>query len=558
MNYAEKLLENIPLANSHILQGRKAIEEIIQFFKSVAFADENYAKVLENLSNFQFIILRGSLHEALTSIKRDISHKATQLRAFTENLTQDIIKPLQLLVNSSIEQAKSLSQEAQKTLKFKERYYEKLNRYKEKFWKSCNDCEKMTQILEQPQSQILREKSLEKLVKTKNSLDAHLKEYQDHIDAWDNFTSMYRPLLLPILQGYEKTELNRLESTKDQLRKYIVYEASFIRNLQYEIDSLAKCMEELDTAKDLEELVQTPAKTMRPEFENYKGTHQAYRNVDSSGLVFAIPLPVQEAKWSEIVFQGSLEEMYRTEIDIISLKACQGYELGSEDFAQFNSLIKDSLGRKAWVWSMESKKSQTLLNEKGFAQLGELMLSVLNECERKNDIYTTKVTIQYSQLFYKETLDHKETLAKCISSHSLWAKSNIWEKVAEGFILDDIASHDLYSVAHKEEDRKKLIGNIVFCQLGVMAETMKSFGISQEVSAETIGKLAGKYDLPPADISVLMLTVKGKREKEVGRVMKVQRGIPAWLQELEGTAAAMTRRVHKPLSEYLSQEKNNN
>ena len=379
MSYAEKLFDNIPLANNHILQGKKAIEELILFFKSFVTAEDNYAKVLEHLSNYQFIILKGSMHDAAESIKHDISHKASQVRTFADNIVQDIIKPLQNIANYSMEQAKILSAEAQKVLKIKESYYEKLNRFKDKFWKSCSDCEKMTQILEQPQSQSLREKSLEKLIATKNSLDSHLKAYQNHLDSWEDFTSIFKPLLVPILQSYEKTELQRLESTKDQLRKFVVYEASYIRNLQYEIDSLAKCMEELDTFKDLYALIQASPKPGRPEFEPYRGTHAAYRKIDSSGLLFTIPLPMQESKWSDIMFQGSIEEMYKTEIDIIVLKACQGYELASEDFAQFNSLVKDSLGRRAWIWSMNMKKSQAVLIEKGYVQLGELMLSILNE-----------------------------------------------------------------------------------------------------------------------------------------------------------------------------------
>ena len=379
MSYAEKLFDNLPLANQHVLQGKKAVEELLLFFKSIVAVDENYAKSIENLSNFQFLLLKGSMHEAALALKHDIQNKATQLRAFIDNMTQDIIKPLQSILNTLVEQAKSLSSEAQKTVKMKEKYFDKLNRYKEKFWKSCNDCEKITILLEQPQSQSNREKLLEKLIKNKNHLDSHLKTYQNHMDSWKDFLVNYRSLLIPIFETYEKNECLRLDCMKDQLRKFIVYETSYIRNLQYEIDSLAKTMEGIDVKNDLESLILHGSKTVGPEFEPYRGNHAAFRNIGSSGLLSAIPLPIQEAKWSEIVFQGSIEEMYKTEIDIIALKACQGYELSSEDFVQFNSLIKDSLGRKAWIWSMESKKVQPRLSEKGYIQLGELMLSVLNE-----------------------------------------------------------------------------------------------------------------------------------------------------------------------------------
>jgi Fes/CIP4 homology domain. len=133
MSYAEKLFDNLPLANQHVLQGKKAVEELLLFFKSIVAVDENYAKSIENLSNFQFLLLKGSMHEAALALKHDIQNKATQLRAFIDNMTQDIIKPLQSILNTLVEQAKSLSSEAQKTVKMKEKYFDKLNRYKEKF-----------------------------------------------------------------------------------------------------------------------------------------------------------------------------------------------------------------------------------------------------------------------------------------------------------------------------------------------------------------------------------------------------------------------------------------
>lgn len=123
-------------------------------------------------------------------------------------------------------------------------------------------------------------------------------------------------------------------------------------------------------------------------------------------------------------------------------------------------------------------------------------------------------------------------------------------------ITDEIAVHDLYKIVQQEGDRKKLIGNIAFCQLGVMAETMNIFQINQELTTEIITKFAPRFDLSSADIEVLLLTVTGKKEKEVSRVLTVQRGIPAWLQELEGAAHAISKRTPKPLSEYLNHDKN--
>lgn len=383
MNYSEKLFDNFTLANQHANLGKKAVDELVNFFKQLVNTEENYAKSLENLANFQFLLIKGSTFEACQSLKHDISSKAHQIWTFTDNLTHDIIKPLQQISSQCQESNKSLYNESSKIMKVKESYQDKLTKLKDRFFKSCAECEKFTIFLEQPQSQNQREKYLQKLIKNKNLLDSSLKNYEEHINYWNEFMLSYKPLVAPVMASYEKCEQTRLMGIKDQLRKYVVYETSYIRNLQYEIDSLAKSMEEIHIENDLKNNCPVSPAWHCPEFEPFKGSHPAYKSISTTGLSLTIPLPIQEPKWSEIVFQGSIEEMYKTEIDIITLKATQGYDLISEDFIQFNSLIKDSLGRRAWVWSMNLKKLEPMLNDKGFLHLGELMLSVLNEVRSK-------------------------------------------------------------------------------------------------------------------------------------------------------------------------------
>ena len=379
MIFSEKFFDNIHLANQHSLLGKKAVDELLQFFRQLCSTEETHAKNLETLSNFQFLLLRGSTYEACQGLKLDILKTSKEIKVFISNIQDDLIRPLQIISSSIQESSKSLFSESSKIMKQKDLYIEKLTRCREKFFKSCSECEKITNNLEQPQTQAQRERYLQKLIKHKNQLDVDLKSYEDQINSWPDFMNSYKPAVSPILAAYEKIEFNRLMGIKDQLRKFVVYEASYIRNVQYEIDGLAKTMEDIQVEHDLIMCCPQGVPWTQPEFEPYRGTHPSFKLINLNGLSIPIPLPIQEPKWSEIVFQGSIEEMYKTEIDIITLKATQGHELSSEDFVQFNSLIKDSLGRRAWVWSMNMKKVEPLLSDKGYIHLGELMLSVLNE-----------------------------------------------------------------------------------------------------------------------------------------------------------------------------------
>lgn len=166
---------------------------------------------------------------------------------------------------------------------------------------------------------------------------------------------------------------------------------------------------------------------------------------------------------------------------------------------------------------------------------------------------TTKITLQYSSTFHKISSGIKHYLYKLISSHTLWLRGDVWEKVIEMYISDEILAHNVFTYTSKEEDRKKIVRNIVFCQLGAITEIMAIFSVNLSLASEVIQKFVVKYELPPADLEVLLTTVSGKKEKEA-RVLTVQRGIPAWLQELEPSSSTIKRGT-KTLSELLFKDK---
>ena len=116
--------------------------------------------------------------------------------------------------------------------------------------------------------------------------------------------------------------------------------------------------------------------------------------------------------------------------------------------------------------------------------------------------------------------------------------------------------NNVYNISQKEEDKKKILNNIVFYQLGLIAEMMNNFILNRAAFAEIVNKHACKNELRQTDIDVLVSTITGKKEKETNRVLTVQRGIPAWLQELEGNAATIAKRNPKHVFEFLTQDKN--
>jgi hypothetical protein len=247
----------------------------------------------------------------------------------------------------------------------------------------------------------------------KQELDTNLVVYQETIDKYKKFKENLKDLMTPVLNTYEIQEIERLEAIKDSLRKLIVYDTSYIRNIQYDLDTLAHHMESINPVSDLKLVIDeslNETDTFSFEFEKYNGEHPAFKNF--AGNV-NIPVPLQE-KWAEIPVIGTIEDIYKSELEIILIKAFNGKDLSSEDFQQFNTLVKDSVGRKAWIMILQRKNKEIIDN--GFELLGELMISVLNECERFIDIDTIKENLKFSNYFCNST---GKKLANLIKVHSI-------------------------------------------------------------------------------------------------------------------------------------------
>ena len=94
---------------------------------------------------------------------------------------------------------------------------------------------------------------------------------------------------------YEIQEKDRLESIKDCLRKLVVYDTSYIRNVQYDLDTLAHYMESINPNSDLKLIIdESIGEGEYPiiEFESYNGEHPRYNSF--IGTFVSIPIPLQE------------------------------------------------------------------------------------------------------------------------------------------------------------------------------------------------------------------------------------------------------------------------
>ena len=416
MSFSENLHDCFDMVHQHSIQRRKGATEFIQLMEEKALLEETYAKGLEKLGKNQFFVTaQGTLSHAILAMKNDSLNKAMQARILAENILADLAEPIQELLKNQAKILLKTHTEGKKSEKERQGLIDKHDRFKSRYMKACKEYELFTFQLETPQIVPRREKILQRLVQVKQEIDESLKGYKESIIQHNDYKDKYTDFMSKILEVYQKQEEQRLELMKDCLRKLVVYETSYLRNLQYDIDNLARAMESINIKSDIKQFVDENSspnpKNVKLVFESYQGVHDSFKNLGTEAPVVQIPPATIQSKFSELLNQSSIEEILKTEVDMIINKCWETIKITPGEFQYFVSVVKEVPGRKAFLWCAGNKRIQNnfILSVTGFEDLGKLFNFMISECDSSHDIPALRNCIALLQTFHVDN-ENKTTL----------------------------------------------------------------------------------------------------------------------------------------------------
>lgn len=241
MSFSEFLWDNFELVNKHSIDHRKGTEDLLQIFKDIGSLYEAFGRGMERISSSSYNIntTDGSLSHAVCSLITDCSNKADQSKILVESINVDLVEPLRELLKNQNNKIRKTTTEGKKVEKEMQSLTEKLEKSKSRYYKACEECEQLTILLENKMNNERRLKLMAKLVSVKREVEAGLRQYQESLSASNSYKERYKSFMMKILEVYQKQEELRLETMKDMLRKLVVYQTSYLRNLQYDVDNLA-------------------------------------------------------------------------------------------------------------------------------------------------------------------------------------------------------------------------------------------------------------------------------------------------------------------------------
>jgi hypothetical protein len=505
----------------------KGLKVFIYIFSEYYSSQLNFSNELKRLSDYiknNPITTFESLNEGISAFQNDLLNQHDYFKECLTNIKIEIIEPLKLIKDKITKRLNDNLNETNTNEKNYNNLLAKFENAKIKFHKSVKEVEQNKLDIELlKKSKNSQDKLIEELkkqeIKALNSLKYAKEKENDYISLINDINNLQEEYI-----EIKKMNLNELQNMeeeiglniKDSLRKYIIYQVSYIRNFQYDMDKKAKIMENINIIKDISNFIyKNTTKEIPPlkyDYIPYLSDINKNKNnlkidkeiIDDINNFIENNFTSNKAK--EIIL---LKNKINLDIESITEEIFVS-KINIEDFdkikiEKIKKYCKDKKHRREILKNLNNLRRIKGLNINTIAynNIGK----ILNLC--LNDVYQELTNIDYfslvkiissSSTLYKISDDSKEKifLNKYIKSHEIWKKYDTWKNAIKYSINEEMHNQKNFNI-YTEEDfniKKKRINNIVKFQINYYIYNMIIyFEVKKSYINDIISEFKIYYDL---------------------------------------------------------------
>jgi hypothetical protein len=305
---------------------------------------------------------------------------------------------------------------------------------------------------------------------------------------------------------------------KDSLRKYIVYQVSYIRNFQYDIDKKAKIMENVNIIKDINEFIYKKTTKDIPPFKHDYIPYLSELNKNKMNLKIDknilndinnfIENNFTSNKTKEMIIfknKNNLEIESISEEIFISKINIENFD--KNKIERIKNYAKNKKERRELLKNMNDlRRIKGLnINDIAYENIGKIFNLCLNDIIQNNiddiDYISIIKIISLSSSLYKisENSNEKIFLNRYIKSHKIWKRYEIWKGIIKYSINEEMHNQKNFNRYTEEnvENKKKRINNIAKFQISSYLNNMIYFDIKNNIIDDIISEFKYYYDLDP-------------------------------------------------------------
>ena len=525
MSYSVDLWNSYNKLEQQLESHLKGLKTFIYIFSEYYSCQQTFSKELKRLSDYlknNSITTFESLNEGIISFQNDLLNQHDYLKENLTNIKEEIISPLKELKEKITKRKNNNLNEMLMNEKTYNNCLSQFENAKMKFHKSVKEVEQNKLEIEIiKEEKYPQDKITEQEIKTLNLLKTAKENEKNYISLINDINNKQDEYI-----EVKKKNLNELKDMeeeiglfiKDSLRKYIVYQVSYIRNFQYDIDKKAKIMENINIIKDINEFIYKNTTKDIPPFKHDYIPYLSELNKNKMNLKIDknilndinnfIENNFTSNKTKEMIIfknKNNLEIESISEEIFISKINIENFD--KNKIERIKNYAKNKKERRELLKNMNDlRRIKGLnINDIAYENIGKIFNLCLNDIIQNNiddiDYISIIKIISLSSSLYKisENSNEKIFLNRYIKSHKIWKRYEIWKGIIKYSINEEMHNQKNFNRYTEEnvENKKQRINNIVKFQISSYLNNMIYFDIKNNIIDDIISEFKYYYDLEP-------------------------------------------------------------
>ena len=540
MQYSVELWTNYNkvyhLFNAHI----KGLNDLIEMFSERYKSKKNLAETLKKLSESKNPITSfESLTEGILGFKGDMYNQFNYLSEFLIGMRDEIIKPLSSAyqnfskkIENNFSETSTLNEEYQASVEqmetFKNQFHSSVfsaeqSKLKAEYFRkklnSLNDKNNDQKIKEIKDNYVMNIKKEEN--KANNYLkDAKIneKKYISLIHNTNILQDEYIEVKKKNLNEIQELEEELGEIIKDSLRKFIIFQVAYLRNMQYDVDKKAKVLESINIRNDIQKFINNNKKDTIPpkKFEYVPYISKLNTNNEAKGKANPQNIPPEIIKevnnFISSVFPSErlneikfLKIKENVDVEQIVYKIFNEEKLNFVDTQEITKLIIKKRSRRLLLNEIKNykiKNGNNILSDNAYDTINEIFKESLNLVKQDKDFETAKIIINLSNDIFR--LINDETNEKiCLLSDLKGEKTiksyEFWKDLIKYEIIEEMHQQKISIVKNKKEEKVN-INEIVLNKLNIYINHMINFFCKPKILRQIVEIFNDYYHLDETKI----------------------------------------------------------
>ena len=331
------------------------------------------------------------------------------------------------------------------------------------------------------------------------------------------------------------------ENIKDSFRRFIVYQVSYLRNMQYDIKKKSSIFENINITKDINKYI-NDNKTNITQLYKYEyipyisKQPRAISKDDNINHIYSENI-LNNAKlfMSNIFTKERPNEMNPNsdynktkhildEIKVHINNLFKNEAITNEDKENINKLLLLKKTRRQFLKEINNyclnNKNSSLLNENSFDNISYLLKEALKVLQIEKDYESAKLVLYFATSFYQisEEKEKKKLFIHInLINEKIFSNYEFWKELIKYNIIEEMfnqKSYNLFSNKKEEEgNNKKRINDIVISKLNIYLNYMIDFKCKYNFMKQLIQEFKDYYELNEDNIEKYMAKINEYNKK---------------------------------------------